>query len=130
MTETEQNKIPLPGEPEPRDPMLDFLKGDQWESADVGPYLLDFAKAYEAPRYTLSWQGVKFAPLGGIHAITGQAGNGKTESNGATTGKVAGISIVASAMFFTASSPSVTIAMILPLRAFTSWMLLNIFLYS
>ena len=58
--------------------MLDFLKGDQWESADVGPYLLDFAKAYEAPRYTLSWQGVKFAPLGGIHAITGQAGNGKT----------------------------------------------------
>lgn len=78
MTETEQNKIPLPGEPEPRDPMLDFLKGDQWESADVGPYLLDFAKAYEAPRYTLSWQGVKFAPLGGIHAITGQAGNGKT----------------------------------------------------
>lgn len=45
---------------------------------DVKPYQLDFTKAYEAPQYTLSWNGIPFAPRGGIHAITGQAGNGKT----------------------------------------------------
>ena len=74
MTE-DNNKIPLPGQPEPTP---DFLKADEWFSQDVTPYRLDFAKAYEAPRYTLSWDGIPFAPLGGIHAITGQAGNGKT----------------------------------------------------
>ena len=67
--------IPLPGG---EDVMPDFLKGDKWFEADVQPYQLDFEKAYEAPRYTLSWDGIPFAPLGGIHAITGQAGNGKT----------------------------------------------------
>ena len=56
----------------------DFLAGDQWFSADIGHYYLDFAKAYQSPRYTLSWNDIPFAPLGGIHAITGQAGNGKT----------------------------------------------------
>lgn len=55
-----------------------FLAGDQWFDVDVDPWRLDFQKQYEAPRYTLSWRGVPFAPLGGIHAITGQAGNGKT----------------------------------------------------
>ena len=55
-----------------------FLAGDQWFDVDVEPWRLDFQKQYEAPRYTLSWRGVPFAPLGGIHAITGQAGNGKT----------------------------------------------------
>lgn len=71
----QKNKIPLPGEPEP---VPDFLKGDDWFRQDVAPYRLDFQKAYEAPRYTLSWNDIPFAPLGGIHAITGQAGNGKT----------------------------------------------------
>jgi len=71
----DENKIPLPGEPEP---IPDFLKGDEWFGENVTPYRLDFAKAYEAPQYTLSWDGIPFAPLGGIHAITGQAGNGKT----------------------------------------------------
>lgn len=55
-----------------------FLAGDQWFDVDVEPWRLDFQKQYEAPRYTLSWRGIPFAPLGGIHAITGQAGNGKT----------------------------------------------------
>ena len=80
----EENKIPLPGAMDPQPQKPDFLQGDDWFSQDVKPYRLDFAKAYEAPRYTLSWDGIPFAPLGpfaprgGIHAITGQAGNGKT----------------------------------------------------
>ena len=57
---------------------LSFLASDRWFDVDVEPWRLDFQKQYEAPRYTLSWRGVPFAPLGGIHAITGQAGNGKT----------------------------------------------------
>ena len=56
----------------------DFLRGDNWYDVDVNPYRLNFAKKYEAPKYTLSYNGIAFAPLGGIHAITGQAGNGKT----------------------------------------------------
>ena len=56
----------------------DFLISDNWFNESVDQYVLDFEKAYEAPRYTLSWNGIPFAPLGGIHAITGQAGNGKT----------------------------------------------------
>ena len=56
----------------------DFLASDQWFDADVSKYRLNFQKQYQAPRYTLSWNDIPFAPLGGIHAITGQAGNGKT----------------------------------------------------
>ena len=56
----------------------DFLISDNWFNESVDQYVLDFEKAYEAPRYTLSWNDIPFAPLGGIHAITGQAGNGKT----------------------------------------------------
>ena len=56
----------------------DFLISDNWFNEIVDQYVLDFEKAYEAPRYTLSWNDIPFAPLGGIHAITGQAGNGKT----------------------------------------------------
>ena len=76
----ESNKIPLPGEedvrPLPKKP--DFLQGDDWFGNNVEPYLLDFREAYKPPRYTLSWKGIPFAPLGGIHNITGQSGNGKT----------------------------------------------------
>lgn len=73
----EETKIPLPGEDDAQK-VPEFLKSDDWFDADIGPYRLNFQKTYEAPRYTLSWDGVPFAPLGGIHAITGQAGNGKT----------------------------------------------------
>ena len=55
-----------------------FLPQDNWFGVDVTKYRLDFSKPYTAPKYTLSWNGIGFAPLGGIHAITGQAGNGKT----------------------------------------------------
>ena len=55
-----------------------FLRADGWLGVDVTPYLLDFSTAYEAPRYVLSHRGVGFAPLGGIHALTGQSGHGKS----------------------------------------------------
>ena len=55
-----------------------FLRADEWLGVDVAPYRLDFTKAYTPPKYVMTWNGVGFAPLGGIQAITGQAGNGKT----------------------------------------------------
>ena len=74
----EENKIPLPGEQDAKPQAPDFLQGDDWFFNNVEPYLLDFREAYKPPRYTLSWKGIPFAPLGGIHNITGQSGNGKT----------------------------------------------------
>ena len=70
--------IPLPDEQDVRPPVPEFLRSDNWFGVDIEPYTLDFSKAYRPPRYTLSWNGIPFAPLGGIHAITGQSGNGKT----------------------------------------------------
>lgn len=55
-----------------------FLAGDEWLGVDVDKYRLDFTKQYKQPKYTMSWNGIGFAPLNGIHAITGQSGNGKT----------------------------------------------------
>lgn len=55
-----------------------FLSQDNWMPVDVAPYVLDFTKPYIAPKYVLSWNDIGFAPLGGIQAVTGQAGNGKT----------------------------------------------------
>ena len=55
-----------------------FLSHLQWFKEDVVPYRLDFTKPYTPPKYVLTWNGVGFAPLGGIHAVTGQSGNGKT----------------------------------------------------
>ena len=77
MSEEINNNIPIvDAAAEAED--LSFLASDRWFDVDVEPWRLDFQKQYEAPRYTLSWKGVPFAPIGGIHAITGQAGNGKT----------------------------------------------------
>lgn len=75
MEEKQQNIIPTLGEGEQ---VPTFLASDKWFGVDTAPYLLDFSKAYQAPRYTLSWNGIGFAPLGGIHAVTGQSGHGKT----------------------------------------------------
>ena len=55
-----------------------FLKDDDWMDADIEQNMLDVTEPYHAPKYTLSWDGVKFAPIGGLHVITGQSGNGKT----------------------------------------------------
>ena len=69
------NEFPLTGEGEM---IPQFLPNDLWFGEDVEPYRLDFAKPYTPPKFLLSWNGIGFAPLGGIQAITGQAGNGKT----------------------------------------------------
>ena len=74
------NLPPLPTAEEVREQQegFNFLVGDNWMYDEVTPYLLDFREQYKPPRYTLSWKGIPFAPLGGIHNITGQSGNGKT----------------------------------------------------
>ena len=56
----------------------ELLEKLKWFEIDETSHYLDFAEPYHAPKYTLSWNGVKFAPLGGIHALTGQPGHGKT----------------------------------------------------
>lgn len=56
----------------------DFLKSDEWFGIDISKDFLDFTEPYMKPHYTLSKDGIPFAPLGGIHAITGQSGHGKT----------------------------------------------------
>lgn len=63
-------------EPEPNDDT--FLSDDKWIDVDVSGDYLDFEEPYESPKYTLSYNGIAFAPLGGIHALTGQSGHGKT----------------------------------------------------
>ena len=71
----ENNKIPLPGQPEPTP---DFLKGDEWFGTNVDGDFLDFDKPYRPPRYTMERDGVPFADVGEIHIISGKPGNGKT----------------------------------------------------
>lgn len=56
----------------------DFLKADEWFGTDISKDFLDFTKPYEKPHKTLSMDGIAFAPLKGIHALTGQSGHGKT----------------------------------------------------
>ena len=75
----EQNNLPyIPTGEELEAQMPDFLKEDEWFDVDIGPNILDVTEQYQRPRYTLAFNGVPFAPLGGIHALTGQPGNGKT----------------------------------------------------
>ena len=71
----ELNNLPAIGEGES---VPTFLAQDKWFGVDTEPFLLDFSEKYVPPKYTLTWNDVGFAPLGGIHAITGQAGHGKT----------------------------------------------------
>ena len=71
----ENNKIPLPGQPEPTP---DFLKGDDWFGTNVDGDFLDFDKPYRPPRYTMERDGVPFADVGELHIISGKPGNGKT----------------------------------------------------
>ena len=71
----ENNKIPLPGDPEPKP---DFQQGDDWFQADVSSDFLDFDEPYKPPRYTMEREGVPFADVGELHIISGKPGNGKT----------------------------------------------------
>ena len=77
MTEERETSNNLPAVPEGIE-IPTFLPQDDWFGVDTSPYRLDFSKQYTPPKYVLSWNGIGFAPLGGIQAITGQAGTGKT----------------------------------------------------
>lgn len=58
---------------------LDFLKDVEWQGVEINDdQWLDINAPYFRPDYTLSYKGIAFAPLGGIHALTGQPGHGKT----------------------------------------------------
>lgn len=71
------NEMPeLPSAEEIQAPEL--LQQVRWFDVDESSHYLDFSEPYHSPKYTLSWNGIKFAPLGGIHALTGQPGHGKT----------------------------------------------------
>ena len=56
----------------------EFLQEVQWQAVELADNWLNPADQYVRPRYTLSYNGVPFAPLGGIHGLTGQPGHGKT----------------------------------------------------
>ena len=72
---SENNKIPLPGQPEPKP---NFLKDDEWFDVDISADILDFAEPYRPPRYTMEREGVPFADVGELHIISGKPGHGKT----------------------------------------------------
>lgn len=56
----------------------DFLPSLKWQEVDISNQWLDFTKEQIKTQYTLEYNGVGFAPIGGIQALTGQAGHGKT----------------------------------------------------
>lgn len=64
---------PLPGTNAP-----DLLKERKWYGTDTSGLLLDFAKPYTPPKWTLQHNGVNFAKRGDLHIVGGKAGHGKT----------------------------------------------------
>lgn len=74
----EQMKYNNPLEEQEHVEQYAFLEEVDWQSASVDENWLDPTEEYIRPRYTLSYNGVPFAPLGGIHGLTGQPGHGKT----------------------------------------------------
>lgn len=75
----EEKKYPNPiEETEHVEETESFLPEVGWQDADIESNWLDPKEKYIRPRYTLSYNGVPFAPLGGIHGLTGQPGHGKT----------------------------------------------------
>ena len=78
MTEESKDNIQQPQDAATLPEAPDLLKQDGWFGTDLSGYWLQDDDKYEQPVWTLSWCGVKFAPLGNIHALTGQSGHGKT----------------------------------------------------
>ena len=69
----EINKMPeLPGQ------VPGLLKERKWFGTDTTGLLLDFARPYSPPMWTLSHNGIPFAKLGDLHIVGGKAGHGKT----------------------------------------------------
>ena len=73
-----QNNNPQPQDAATLPTAPELLRADGWFGTDLSGYWLQDDDKYEQPVWTLSWCGVKFAPLGNIHALTGQSGHGKT----------------------------------------------------
>jgi hypothetical protein len=74
----DENKIPLPGEMQPKPQEPDLLKYRKWFGTDTTGLLLDFAKPYTPPKWTLEHNGVRFAKRGDLHIVGGKSGHGKT----------------------------------------------------
>ena len=70
--------IPLPDGDDIKPQKPDFLSKDDWFDVQVDDDMLDFAKPYRPPRYTMERKGVPFADVGELHIISGKPGNGKT----------------------------------------------------
>ena len=78
MSEDKLNGIPLPGEEDVKPPVPDLLKYRQWFGTDTSGLLLDFAKPYTPPKWTLEHNGIRFAKRGDLHIVGGKSGHGKT----------------------------------------------------
>jgi hypothetical protein len=74
----ESNNITQPQDAATLPEAPDLLRQDGWFGTDLSGYWLQDDDKYEQPVWTLSWCGIPFAPLGNIHALTGQSGHGKT----------------------------------------------------
>ena len=57
---------------------LNFLPQEKWSSLDNSNLYLSGDEPYQEPKFVFSRNGIKFAPLTDIHALTGVAGSGKT----------------------------------------------------
>lgn len=57
-----------------------FLPELNWQEVDVSKNYLDVTLQYDSPRYSLLINNTPCAPVGGLHVITGQPGNGKTNA--------------------------------------------------
>mgnify|MGYP003444910142 CR=1 FL=1 len=71
-------KIPLPGEQDAKPRPPEMLKERQWFGTNIDGLLLDFAKPYTPPKWTLKHNGVSFAKRGDLHIVGGKSGHGKT----------------------------------------------------
>ncbi len=61
-------------------PPPEFLQAENWFSEDISKDWLDPTVQFKSPDYTLKIGDVPVCPLGDIHGLTAQAGNGKTMS--------------------------------------------------
>jgi len=75
-TENQLPSIQAPEELLPEAP--DLLKYRKWWGTDTSGLMLDFAKPYTPPKWTLKHNGIPFAKRGDLHIVGGKAGHGKT----------------------------------------------------
>ena len=75
MNEERTQGIPLPGQPQPTP---ELLKERKWFGTPTEGLLLNFAKPYTPPKWTLCHNGISFAKRGDLHIVGGKAGHGKT----------------------------------------------------